>query len=124
MPDEDLDPAGAGDAADQLAEVDPVLEGAEHAAELVALGEFRGLHDVEQAVAEDLLDGGRVVLADDLDDALADAPGESLDAVVRRAASRAGLSARRAVMSTSRSLSSAGDGVERRLVDGVVAVER
>ena len=73
---------GAGDAADELAEVGPVLEGAEDAAELVALGELGRLHHVEQAVAEDLLDGRRVVLADDLDDALADAPGEGSDAVV------------------------------------------
>ena len=72
---------GAGDAADELAEVDPVLEGGEDAPELLALGELRRLHDVEQAVAEDLLDGVRVVLADDLDDALADAPGEGLDAI-------------------------------------------
>ena len=39
--DEDLDPPGARDAADELAEVGPVLEGGEDAPELVALGELR-----------------------------------------------------------------------------------
>ena len=57
--DEDLDLAAAGDAAHEVAEVGPVLERREDAPELVALGELRRLHDVEQAVAEDLLDGGR-----------------------------------------------------------------
>ena len=71
-----------GDAPDELAQVGPVLERREDLAELVALGELRGLHDVEQAVAEDLLDGGRVVVAEDADDPLADAPGEALDGVV------------------------------------------
>ena len=81
---------GAGDAADQLAEVGPVLEGREDAPELVALGELRRLHDVEQAVAEDLLDRRRVVLAQDPDDPLADPAGERLDAVVVGQARRAG----------------------------------
>ena len=63
MADEDVDAAGAGDAADQLAEVGAVLEGAEDAPELLALGELGRGHDVEQAVAEDLLDGGGVELA-------------------------------------------------------------
>ena len=116
---------GPGDAADQLAEVGPVLERREDLAELVALGELRGLHDVEQAVAEDLLDGGRVVLAQDPDDPLADAPGERAGPA-SSASSRASValgagwpSGRRR-----RSLSSAGDAVEGRLVDGVGLVER
>ena len=98
---------GAGDAADELAEVGPVLEGAEDAAELLALGELGCLHDVEQAVAEDLLDRRGVVLADDLDDALADAPGEGVRRDRRRAGRRGGSRRAVAVMSTSRSLSSA-----------------
>ena len=39
--DEDLDAARPGDAADELAEVGPVLEGGEDAAELLAVGELR-----------------------------------------------------------------------------------
>ena len=99
--------AGAGDAADELAEVGPVLEGGEDAPELVALGELRGLHDVEQAVAEDLLDGVRVVLAQDLDDPVADPLRERSDAVVLGRARRGASRPARAVMSTRRSLRSA-----------------
>ena len=88
---QDVDPARPGHAPDELAEVGAVLERREDLPKLVALGELRRLHDVEQAVAEDLLDRRRVVLADDADDALADAPGESLDRVVVGQAASASL---------------------------------
>ena len=81
MADEDLDAPSAGDAADQLPEVASILEGGEDAPELVALRELWRRHDVEKAVAEDLLDGRRVVLADDLDGAFPDTPRESLDGI-------------------------------------------
>jgi len=120
--DEDLDLASPGDAADELAEVGPVLESREDAPELVALRELGRLHDVEQAVAEDLLDGRRVVLAHDLDDPLADPPGELLHAIVRPQGGEPRLGARRgharqALVEDGR------DGVERGLVDRFVSVE-
>ena len=68
-------PAGR-DRADERAEVGPVLEGRKDAPELVALGELGRTHDVEEAVAEDLLDGLAVVLAEGPDDPLADPPGQ------------------------------------------------
>src|SRR3954451_22851234 len=79
--DVDHDPAGPGDASDEVAEIGPVLEGGEDAPELVALGELGRLHHVEQAVREDLLDRGRVVVADDPDDALAHAACDPLQGV-------------------------------------------
>ena len=71
-----------GDVADELAEVGPVLERREDPPQLVALGELGGVHDVEQAVAEDLLDRLGVVVLDDAHDPLADPAGERLEAVV------------------------------------------
>jgi hypothetical protein len=62
-----------------LAEIRPVLERAEDLAQLVALGELRGFHHVEQPVREDLLDGRRVIVEQDPDDALADPPRDALD---------------------------------------------
>ena len=61
---------------DELAEVRPVFERGEDAPELVAVRELRGAHDVEQAVAEDLLDGGPIVVGQDARDPLADASDE------------------------------------------------
>ena len=113
----------AGDAADELAEVGPVLEGVEDAPELVALGEFGRLHDVEQAVAEDLLDRLGVVFADDLDDPLADPPGEGVDPVLADERGDAGLGAAGGHVDQAL-VEERGDRVEGRLVDGVVAVDR
>ena len=63
-------------ALDEPAEVGPVLERREDPPKLVALGELRRLHHVEQPVAEDLLDRRGVELAERPDDPLADLPGE------------------------------------------------
>ena len=108
-----------GDVADELAEVGPVLEGREHAPELVALGELGRLHDVEQAVAEDLLDRRGVVLAQDR---------ATTRSPTRRASASSGspsLEPRRATRSASVAVmldepvvEERGDAVERRLVDG------
>ena len=116
-------PARPGDAPDELAEVGPVLEGREDLAELVALGELRGLHDVEQAVAEDLLDRRRVVLAQDPDDALADAAGRCARSGSSAAQPRQAASARRRGALGESLVEQAGDAVERRLVDAVGLVE-
>ena len=97
--DEDVDPTGPRDAADELAEVGPVLERREDLAELVALGELRGLHHVEQPVAEDLLDRGRVVVAQDPDDPLADPGATRCIGSALRSGGRGRPSARLAVRS-------------------------
>ena len=85
--DEDLDGADAGHPVEELAEVGPVLEHREDPPELVAPLELGRLHHVEQAVAEDLLDHRRVIVADRGDHALADPPDERPD---RPVASRSG----------------------------------
>src|SRR3954447_5951180 len=121
--DEDLDPAGAGDAADELAEIDPILESAEDAPELLALGELRRLHHVEQAIAVDLLDRIRVVLAHDLDDPLTDALRESLHPVGVVESGQTHLCATRGHVGEAL-VEEPGDAIERPLVDGVVAVDR
>jgi hypothetical protein len=89
--DHDPDPTRPGDAADQLAEVRPVLQGREDLAQLVALGELGRLHDVEQPVGEDLLDRGRVVIAQDPDDPIPDALGDALHGVGTIEAGQRGL---------------------------------
>ena len=63
-----------------------------------------------------------VVLADDLDDPLADPPGEGLDAVVVVERGDAGLGAAGGHVGEAL-VEQRGDGVEGRLVDGVVAVD-
>ena len=47
----------------EVAEVDAVLEHPEDAAEVLRSRELGRVHDVEQALAEDVLDGGGVELA-------------------------------------------------------------
>ena len=105
--DEDLDPARAGDAADQLAEVGPVLEGGEDPPELVALGELGRLHDVEQAVAEDLLDRRPRRTRGGSGRSARRPAARGLRRGPRRRARPSRLSARVAVMSIRRSLRSA-----------------
>ena len=95
-----MHPPGAGDGTDELAEVGPVLERREDAPQLVALGELRRGHHVEEADAEDLLDGRCVVLAKGADDALADQRGRVADVgLLERSGERA--SAAAAVMPVS-----------------------
>ena len=120
--DQDVDGAGPRDAPDELAEVGAVLERREDLAELVALGELGRLHHVEEAVAEDLLDRGRVVFAEDAHDPLADAPRQSLDRVVLGQAGqdRRGATAGRVGQPL---VEQAGDAVEGRLIDRLGLVE-
>ena len=95
--DEDPHSAGAGDAADELAEVGAVLERREDAAQLLAVGELRRGHDVEQAVAEHLLDRRGVELVQRPDDALADAAGRASALGSARVERREAVAASRAV---------------------------
>src|SRR5215213_1153733 len=74
--DEDLDDARFGNAADEATEVRPVLERGEDAAQLLAVSELGRAHHIEEAVAEDLLDGGAVVVPEQPHDALPDAGNE------------------------------------------------
>src|SRR6185312_10849898 len=80
--DEDVDPATPGDQADELAEIGPVLERREDAPQLLALGELGLVHDVEQAIAVNLVDGGPVRLAQRPGDPLGNAADENSFAAV------------------------------------------
>ena len=114
--DQDVDGAGPRDAPHELAQVGAVLERREDLAELVAVGELRGLHDVQEAVAEDLLDRGGVVFVEDAHDPLADAPREALDRVVlgQSGEDRRRAAARRVGQPL---VEQTGDAVEGRLID-------
>src|SRR5206468_877970 len=70
------------DAADKVAEVGAVLEGGEDAAHLLALRELRRGQDVQEAVAEDLLDLLGVELAHRAEDPVHDAARDPGDGTV------------------------------------------
>ena len=76
--------AGPGDVLHQLAEVLAVLEGGEDPAQLLGRGELGLGHHVEEAVAEELLHGRRVEVAEEVQGPLARSPHEGEDRVVGR----------------------------------------
>src|ERR1035437_510285 len=61
--DVDLDAAGSSYALDERTEVAPVLQGGEDLPDLLAAVELRSSHDVEKAIAAEIVDQGRVELA-------------------------------------------------------------
>ena len=79
---EDPEIAGPGDVLDELAEVLAVLQHREDTAELLRHGELGLRHDVEEAVAEELLDRRRVEVAEDVQGPGAGAPDQREDRVV------------------------------------------